>query len=236
MNYNEIKFKINQNYYSDIGQINNRLFVGKNTAEIAKVYIDIQYMFTNKKKEKLKNTYELLSFNPESLKVIDDAFYSYIRKSGEEIYRNKEISKEPIKFVTQLMDLKKEMDNLVEDCFENNPQFQDTKNKAFKNFMNKDFYAKQISNYIGFCMKSGFKGKSDDEIEKNFNKIIGLFKLLNSKLVFQIEENKRMSDRIIKGAFISINHEKKLISKLKEALSVNFVCKILRMMHDFHQN
>ena len=108
------------------------------------------------------------------------------------------------------MDLKKEMDNLVEDCFENNLQFQDTKNKAFKNFMNKDFYAKQLSNYIGFSMKSGFKGKSDDEIEKNFNKIIGLFKLLNSKLVFQIEENKRMSDRLIKGTFISINHEKKL--------------------------
>jgi hypothetical protein len=42
MNNNEIKFKINQNYYSDIDQINNRLFVGKNTAEIAKVYIDIQ--------------------------------------------------------------------------------------------------------------------------------------------------------------------------------------------------
>ena len=52
MNNNEIKFKINQNYYSDIDQINNRLFVGKNTAEIVKVYIDIQYMFTNKKKRK----------------------------------------------------------------------------------------------------------------------------------------------------------------------------------------
>ena len=45
-----------------------------------------------------------------------------------------------------------------------------------------------------------------------------------------------MSDRIIKGAFISINHEKKLISKLKEALNVNFVCKMLRMVYDFHQN
>ena len=134
------------------------------------------------------------------------------------------------------MDLKKEMDNLVEDCFENNPQFQDTKNKAFKNFMNKEFYAKYLSNYIGFCMKRGSKGKSDDEIEKNFNKIIGLFKLLNSKLVFQIEENKRRSDRLIKGVFISINHEKKLISKLKEGLSVNFVCKMLQMMYDFHQN
>ena len=52
------------------------------------------------------------------------------------------------------MDLKKEMDDLIEDCLENNLQFQDTKNKAFKNFMNKDFYAKQLSNYIGFCMKS----------------------------------------------------------------------------------
>jgi len=40
------------------------------------------------------------------------------------------------------MELKKEMDSLVEDSFENNPQFQDTKNKAFKTFMDKGFYPK----------------------------------------------------------------------------------------------
>ena len=49
--------------------------------------------------------------------------------------------------------------------------------------------SKQLSDYTDFCMKSGFKGKSDDEIKKILNEIIELFKLLNNKLVFQIETN-----------------------------------------------
>lgn len=199
---------INPNYHSDIDKINRRFLVGENAAELGKMDTGIPYMFTNKRNEELKKAYELISLHPESLRVITEAFQPYIRKRGEEISQNKEISKDPKKFIPQLIDLKKEMDSLVEDCFANNPQFQDTKNKAFSTFMNKDFYAKQLSNYTDFCMKSGFKGKSDDEIEKSLNEIIGLFKCLNTKLVFQIEANKKMSDRLIKGSSVSTNHEK----------------------------
>ena len=64
-------------------------------------------------------------------------------------------------------------------------------------------------------MKSGFKGKSDDEIEKILNEIIGLFKLLSTQFIFQIEADKRMSDRLIKGTCLSINHKKKFNFKIK---------------------
>ncbi len=227
---------INPNYHSDIDKINRKFLVGENAAELGKMDTGIPYMFTNKRKEELKKAYDLISLYPDSLKVITDAFLPYIRKRGEEISQNKEISKDPKKFIPQLMDLKKEMDSLVEDCFGNNPKFQDTKNKAFSTFMNKDFYAKQLSNYTDFCMKSGFKGKSDDEIEKILNNIIGLFKCLNTKLVFQIEANKKMSDRLIKGSSISTNNEKKLISKLKQESGVNYVSKMTQMMSDLDKN
>ena len=227
---------INPNYHSDIDKINRRFLVGENAAELGKMGTGIPYMFTNKRNEELKKAYELISLHPESLRVITEAFQPYIRKRGEEISQNKEISKDPKKFIPQLIDLKKEMDSLVEDCFANNPQFQDTKNKAFSTFMNKDFYAKQLSNYTDFCMKSGFKGKSDDEIEKSLNEIIGLFKCLNTKLVFQIEANKKMSDRLIKGSSVSTNHEKKLISKLKQESGVNYVSKMTQMMSDLDKN
>ena len=227
---------INPNYHSDIDKINRKFLVGENAAELGKMDTGIPYMFTNKRNEELKKAYELISLHPESLRVITEAFQPYIRKRGEEISQNKEISKDPKKFIPQLIDLKKEMDGLVEDCFGNNPQFQDTKNKAFSTFMNKDFYAKQLSNYTDFCMKSGFKGKSDDEIEKSLNEIIGLFKCLNTKLVFQIEANKKMSDRLIKGSSVSTNHEKKLISKLKQESGVNYVSKMTQMMSDLDKN
>ena len=227
---------INANYHNDIDKINSKYLIGENAEELAKMDTGISYMFTNKRNDELKKAYDLISLYPDSLRVITTAFQPYIRKRGEEINQNKEISKDPKKFIPQLISLKKEMDNLVEDCFKNNPNFQDTKNKAFSTFMNKDFYAKQLSNYTDFCMKSGFKGKSEEEVENMLNEIIGLFKCLNTKLVFQIEANKKMSDRLIKGSSVSTNHEKKLISKLKQESGVNYVSKMTQMMSDLDKN
>ena len=70
----------------------------------------------------------------------------------EEINQNKEITKNPIKFIPHLISFKKEMDYLILECFENYPIFQDEKNRVFTNFMYNDINAKQLSYYIDFCM------------------------------------------------------------------------------------
>ena len=227
---------INSDFHQKIDSINYLNLIGKHAEELGKMDTGIPYMFQNKRTEELKQAYELMKLYPDSLKVITNAFLPYIKKRGEEIGGNKEISKDPRQFIPELIKLKKEMDNLVEYCFENNNDFQDTKNKAFSNFMNKDFYAKQLSNYIDFCMKAGFKGKSEQEVENSLNEIIGLFKCLNTKLVFIIDANSKMSDRLIKNKSISKNYEKKLISKLKQEQGVNYVNKMTQMMNDLDKN
>ena len=85
-------------------------------------------------------------------------------------------------------------------------------------------------------MKSGFKGKSEEEVENKINEIIDLFKCLNVKLTFQIESNKKLSDRLIKGSSVSINHEKKFISKLRQESGLNYVSKMSQMMNDLDKN
>jgi hypothetical protein len=89
--------------------------------------------------------------------------------------------------VPELIRLKKNIDNLVEYAFNNHIHFQDTKNKAFSFFMNKEFYAKQLANFCDFEMRMGLKGNNDQQIEDKLNDIINVFKCLNNKLVFQIE-------------------------------------------------
>ena len=198
---------INSKYHSKLNDINYKFLIGENSQELSKMDTGIPYMFQTKRNEELTKTFELFKLYPESLNVITEAFMPYIKKRGEEINQNKEVTKDPKKFIPQLIALKKEMDNLVADCFENHPMFQDKKNKAFSQFMIKEHYAKQLSNYTDFCMRNGFKGKSQEEIENILNDIIGLFKCLNSKLVFQIEANKKMSDRLIKNVSLSLNTE-----------------------------
>ena len=227
---------INAKYHSRINEINYKYLIGENAEELAKMDTGIPYMFKTKKNDELKKTFDLFKLFPKSLEVITTAFQPYIKGRGEEINQNKEVTKDPKKFIPELISLKKEMDNLVAECFENHPQFQDKKNKAFSLFMTKDIYAKQLSNYTDFCMRNGFKGKSNEEIENTLNDIIGLYKCLNSKLVFQLETNKKMSDRLIKNVSLSTNTEKNFISKLKQESGVTYVNKMMEMMNDLEKN
>ena len=227
---------INSKYWGNINSINYQLLIGDNASELAKMDTGIPYMFINKRNDELKKAFQLFNYFPKSLEQITNSFMPYIKKRGEEINENKEITKDPKKFIPELIKLKKEMDDLVTNCFENHTLFQDKKNKAFSGFMNKDIYAKQLSNFTDFCMRSGFKGKSQEEIENTLNEIIGLFKCINSKLLFQTETNKKMSDRLIKAVSLSTNIEKNFISKLKQESGVTYVSKMMEMMNDLEKN
>ena len=227
---------INPKYHSKINEINYKYLVGANCKELSKMDTGIPYMFKMKKNDELKKTYDLFKFFPSSLEEITKVFTPYIKKRGEEINENKEVAKDPKKFIPELISLKKEMDNIVVNCFYNNSTFQDKKNKAFSLFMVKDHYAKQLSNYTDFCMRNGFKGKPQEDIENTLNDIIGLYKCLNSKLLFQRETEKKMSERLIKNASLSHNTEKSFISKLKQESGLTYVSKMMEMMNDLEKN
>ena len=85
-------------------------------------------------------------------------------------------------------------------------------------------------------MRTAFKGKSQEEMDKILNDIIDLFKCLNSKLIFQNESNKKMSERLIKKQSLSSLAEKMFITKLKQEAGVTYVSKMQEMMNDLEKN
>ena len=227
---------IHPKYHERINKINYKNLIGAHMKEVASMDTGIKNMLETKNDIQLTNLYKLFKLYPESLLEITDEFQPYIKRRGNAIYENKELSKDPKKFIPELISLKKEMDKLVLECFENNNDFQDVKNKAFSLFMKKDVYAKQLSNYADYCLRLGFKGKSQEEIESTLNDIIDLFKCLNSKLVFQNEANKKMSERLIKKQSLSTLAERLFITKLKQEAGVTYVSKMQEMMNDLEKN
>ena len=227
---------INPIFHRNINLLNYQYLIGNIMHELAEMDTGVKNMLETKKDDQLNNLYKLFKLYPSSLNEITEKFDPYIRSRGKALYENKELSKDPKKFVPELISVKKEMDKLVLECFENNNDFQDVKNKAFSLFMTKDYYAKQLSNYTDFCMRNGFKGKSPEEIENTLNDIIGLFKCLNSKLVFQTEANKKMSERLIKKVSLSTLSEQSFITKLKQEAGVTYVSKMQEMMSDLEKN
>ena len=53
-------------------------------------------MFLNEKIEDLACVYELFSKSPETLKTITEELDPYIREKGDELFNNKELSKDTI--------------------------------------------------------------------------------------------------------------------------------------------
>ena len=227
---------INEKFHNKINDINYQNLIGDHMKEIASMDTGIKKMLETKNDVQLTNLYKLFKLYPASLVEITEEFQPYIKSRRNTLYENKELSKDPKKFIPELISLKKEMDKLVLECFENNNTFQDVKNKAFSLFMKKDVYAKQLSNYADFCMRNGFKGKSQEEIDHTLNDIIDLFKCLNSKLVFQNESNKKMSERLIKKLSLSTLSERLFITKLKQEAGVTYVSKMQEMMNDLEKN
>ena len=223
-------------YHARIKEINYEYLIKNNAQQIVDMDTGINNMFKTKKKDELNEVYQLFSFYPECLKLIQLSFRAYIKERLLALYNDKEFSKDPKKFVPALIDLKKEMDEIVVLCFANDNDFQDQENKEFSVLMSKDHYPKQLANYADFCMRNGFKGKSEEEIEGTLNDIISIFKNINSKLVFQSETEKKMSDRLIKGLSINMNAEKMLISKLKQENGVTYVSKMNEMISDLEKN
>lgn len=223
---------INKIFYEKLNSTNYRFLINQNSKTLASMETGIAFMFFNKKDTSLKEAYQLISKLPESLKCITEELEPFIKKRGEELYSNKDLSKDPVKFIPELIKLKKEIDTLVEFAFDNHLLFQDSKNKAFSYFMNKELYSKQLANFCDFEMKVGFKGAGESQIDERLNNIINLFKCLNNKLIFQIEYAKKLSDRLIQGKSLSMLAEKALISKLKAEAGVSYVNKLTSMLQD----
>ena len=135
-------------------------------------------------------------------------------------------------FISELFNIKKELHELLL----SKKEFKNLENATFSLLMNKDIYPKHLVNYIDFNMRNGFKGKSEEYIEQTLNDIISIFTNINSKHVFKIESEKKLSNRLIKDLYLSINAEKNLIFKLKQECCLTYVNKISQMIKDLEMN
>lgn len=93
-------------------------------------------MLKNNKLDELKDMYTLFCKVESTLKYILEEMQPYIEERGSSFINDDELKKDPVKFTKALLGLKKEMDDMVNNCFANDPKFNQTRDKSFQNFMN----------------------------------------------------------------------------------------------------
>ena len=194
--------------------------------------INIKEMLENKKIDEFSQIDQLFLIHSEGQMWMGKKLSEYIKERKTDFFKKETTPKDSRVFISELLNIKKEIHELLF----SKEEFKNLENVAFSLLMNKDLYPKQLANYIDFNMRSGFKGKSEEYIEQTLNDIISIFKNINSKHVFKIESEKKLSDRLIKDLYLSINAEKNLISKLKQECGITYVNKMSQMINDLEIN
>ena len=80
-------------------------------------------MFNHKKLDELALMYKNFKSVESTLKFIINKMSPYIVKRGEAIVTDQTILKDPIEFTAKLLELKKEMDEIVSGSFQNDFRF-----------------------------------------------------------------------------------------------------------------
>lgn len=190
-------------------------------------------MFTHKKLEELKLMYLVFRRVETTKKYILNEMSPYIENRGDEIIKNENLLKDPIQFTGKLLELKNEMDEMVEQSFANDAKFQKSRDQSFQNFMNR---CPQTPNYIAsYCdneFRRGLKGVSEQDTESRLEAIIRLFCCLHARDVFIKSYTRFLSSRLLNKSSISNEAEHSMLGKLKVECGHNTVNKLTHMFTD----
>lgn len=198
--------------------------------ELLEMDSGLKYMLENNKYVELSNLFDLFKLYEPSLHEIGKIFKDYIHNRLNALYKNEEMNKVPEKIVPKLIELKKEINTLVEKFFKNNDILKSTEENEFYEYMSPNYFPKQIAEYLDYCMRKGFKGKNQATINSSLDGIIELFKNLQSKDFFLAWNELYTQLRLNKYFTLSIKHEKNFANRLKNNLNIFLDAEIVNLI------
>ena len=123
-------------------------------------------MFQHSKLDELALMFRIFKRVEGTLKYIIQKMSPYIEERGKKIVEDEALLKDPIEFTKKLLELKSEMDKMVESSFSNDIRFQKNRDNSFHNFMNQcQFTPHYIASYCDNELKKGLKGLNESETD-----------------------------------------------------------------------
>ena len=221
-----------------------KLLLDKVEAEVvtrhAQTLVDLEgtgctEMFKHDKRDELKQMFSIFKRIESTLDYITGKMGPYIESRGGLIVMDQQLQEDAVEYTKALLNLKGEIDSMVEYSFENHQKFQRQRDQSFQNFMNKNkLSAPYIASYCDMEMRKGLKGISEQETEQRLDAIIRLFVCLHDRDVFIRNYTRYLSKRLLDGLSVSDEAEQKMIGKLKVECGHNIVNRISNMFQDIH--
>ncbi|KAL8143092.1 hypothetical protein V2J09_016124 [Rumex salicifolius] len=200
------------------------------------------------KVEDLSRMYRLYQKVPKGLEPIGTIFKQHITSEGTALVQQAEdaasrkaenaagASHEQV-FVRKVIELHDKFMAYVNDCFANHSIFHKALKEAFEAFLNKGVAGSSSAELLAmFCdnvlKKGGSEKLSDDAIEESLEKIVKLLAYVSDKDLFAEFYRKKLSRRLLFDKSANDDHERSILTKLKQQCGGQFTSKMEGMVTD----
>lgn len=140
-------------------------------------------------------------------------------------------------FIRKVIELHDKFMAYVNDCFANHSIFHKALKEAFETFLNKGVAGSSSAELLAtFCdnvlKKGGSEKLSDDAIEESLEKIVKLLAYVSDKDLFAEFYRKKLSRRLLFDKSANDDHERSILTKLKQQCGAQFTSKMEGMVTD----
>lgn len=164
-------------------------------------------------------------------------------KQAEDAASNKKAEKKDIVglqeqvFVRKVIELHDKYLAYVNDCFQNHSLFHKALKEAFEVFCNKGVAGSSSAELLAtFCdnilKKGGSERLSDEAIEETLEKVVKLLAYISDKDLFAEFYRKKLARRLLFDKSANDDHERSILTKLKQQCGGQFTSKMEGMVTD----
>ncbi|CAA0834817.1 Cullin-1 [Striga hermonthica] len=200
------------------------------------------------KVEDLSRMYRLFSKVPRGLEPVASVFKQHVTAEGTELVKQAEDAASNKKvgtkvtfgiqvFVRKVIELHNKFMAYVNDCFQNHTLFHKALKEAFEVFCNKGVAGSSSADLLAtFCdnilKKGGSERLSDEAIEETLEKVVKLLAYISDKDLFAEFYRKKLARRLLFDKSANDEHERSILTKLKQQCGGQFTSKMEGMITD----
>ena len=206
---------------------------------------EFQVLLDNDRYDDMARMYKLLARIPEGLDPLRNRFESHVLRAGNAAVDKVVASAEngnidPKTYVEALLEVHTKYSDLVQKAFNGESEFVRSLDNACRNYVNRNAICKNgstkspelLSKHSDTLLKKSTKSTEDDDMEKQLNQVMTVFKYIEDKDVFNKFYSKSLAKRLVTGTSASGDAETSMISKLKDASGFEYTNKLQRMFQD----
>jgi cullin-4 len=168
----------------------------------------------------------------DSQKPLRLAWNQYIKRRGSELVNDRSKDKTMIE---ELLAFRARLDSILTGCFGHNPDFLYSLKEGFEGAVNSRMNtpSEMLAKFVDRHLQAGNRAATSDvEFEALFEKVMSIFRSLNSKDVFEAFYRKDLAKRLLLNKSASIDLEKVVLGHLKDECGAQYISKMEGMFKD----